>query len=487
MNCQKTKVCLELGRKTKIFFLAILFFEIFGLAGRSEAAVYLDGSTSGCIDGSNNYDPASRSCSGGSDKVYISLESFNSGIMASATNYIRAGNYWRTSGDFRGALIIEGRDGTSGSPTVVKAYPGEEQLAVIATAADKFQYNPNPADSSGILSWDYYPNPAITIQSSYVTVSGLKTYGQVRFLAPSDVLVENCDIGGGGPSDDQGNPVTWNWGYNYTLRNNYVHHGTDTVDSDNNGSLVIIYHASGLIEKNTFEDGWGNCVHNKDGLGQAGRTTEIRNNFFKPSSYFSPIEGIRGFNQARETSNVLIHNNIFYNLASGYSVTFSPAVSNIVYNNTFINTDVDLVSLAGGQPVPLPVPLQSYNNLFYHSNTGDVFSQIYNASHLISNYNVHSGSAIWIYYYSEVANSLVNWQSYSDKDRSSIDANPNFVNPSGNTPVDFKRSSYFENFTGSPYGTKAGAYVTGNEVIGYVAPGLSDATPPAPPSNLQIQ
>lgn len=317
----------------------------FAFSARVHAAVYLDGSTTGCSNGSINYSPSTRTCGSGSDTVYLDLTNFNTGIVAGASNYIRPGNYYRISGSWVGALDINGKAGVENNPTIVRAYPGEERQVIIGTAADKLQYNPNPADSSGVLSWDYYPNPAITIRSSFVIVSGLKTYGQVRIVECNDSIIENCDIGGGGPADDQGNPVTWNTAYNLVLRNSYVHHGVDTIDSDNNGSLLIIYHASGLIENNTFEDGWGNCVHNKDGEGQSGRTTEIRNNFFKPSAYFSGIQGVRGFNQLWETSNVFVHHNIFYNLETGYDPVFAPSVSNVAYNNTFINTDVDLTSL----------------------------------------------------------------------------------------------------------------------------------------------
>ncbi len=43
---------------------------------------------------------------------------------------------------------------------------------------------------------------------------------------------------------------------------------------------------------------------------------------------------------------------------------------------------------------------------------------------------------------------------------------PNFHNPQGNSSEDFKRTTYNDNFTGSEYSNVAGAYVTGNEIIG---------------------
>jgi len=467
----------------KHFFIgAFLLCGFFVFSEKVDAAVYLDGSTTGCNNGSTNYNPSTRSCGGGADTVYTSLSSFNTGIIAGSTNYIRTGSYYRTSGSWVGALDISGKAGTENNPTIVRAYPGEERQVIIGTAADKLQYNPDPADSSGTLSWSYYPNPAITVRSSFVTVSGLKTYGQVRIVECNDSIIENCDIGGGGPADDQGNPVTWNTAYNLVLRNSYIHHGVDTIDSDNNGSLLIMYHASGLIEYNTFEDGWGNCVHNKDGQGQSGRNTEIRYNFFKPSAYFSGIQGVRGFNQLWETSNVFVHHNIFYNLETGYDVVYAPSASNIVYNNTFINNDFDLMYLTPDQAIPL----QSYNNLFYHSASGGTFLQVYNSSYLTSDFNLHYGPANWIYYYSPVASSLSEWKTYSSKDADSISTNPNFINASGITTESFKRTSYSENFTTSPYGTYAGAYETGDEQIGHDWAVELDIAPPNNPSGLAV-
>lgn len=66
----------------------------FAFSDCANAAVYLDGSTSGCSNGSTNYAPATRSCGSGSDTVYLDLANFNTGIVAGATNYMRAGSYY---------------------------------------------------------------------------------------------------------------------------------------------------------------------------------------------------------------------------------------------------------------------------------------------------------------------------------------------------------------------------------------------------------
>jgi hypothetical protein len=80
---------------------------------------------------------------------------------------------------------------------------------------------------------------------------------------------------------------------------------------------------------------------------------------------------------------------------------------------------------------------------------------------------------------------LAAWQAYSSLDDDSIASNPNFIDANGTDPEDFKRSSYAENFTNSPYSTKAGAYITGSEVIGYVAgAGGGGGTPPVRSSGI---
>lgn len=466
--------CNQLKATTfSITLIAVSLLLAISNAKQCLATVFLDGSTTNCSNGSTTYNPSTRSCGSGSDTVYLDLASFSSNIVPGKTNYIRAGSYFRDNpGPSGGALRVDvTKAGTSAALTVVRAYPGEELKAIVGTATRGATYNSNPGDTTGAGSWNYYPGSAIMVNASYVTIFGLKTYGQLYAITAHDVTIDSCDLGGGGPSEQQGNVVKFKDGYNYTLRNSLIHNSCRAIENDENGSAVIGYWCSFLLENNTFYDNWGVHVFNKDGLNQAGRTTEIRNNFFGLSSIYPTISGLRGYNQYPQTAKVLVHHNIFYHNNVGYSTLAAPTNSHVIYNNTFVDCNTDISNGSSGGPFPI----QIYNNIFYHSAASKIFISLYALDYLTgSDWNLYYSSGTW----NKSApgglvwqTTLPGWKTFSLMDSSSISSNPNFVNQSGSTPADFKRSSYIENLTGSPYSSHAGAYDSGSEIIGYTPVG----------------
>ena len=474
-------------------YLVLAFLLLHGLGNYAlcSGATYLDGSASGCTDGSRTYSPATRSCGSGSDTAYLTLATFATNLTPSATNYIRAGNYFRDSGSnsIASLHIPSTKSGTATSPTIIKAYPGEELQVAIGTAKRGATYNSNPSDSTGVGSWGYYPNPSIeTYNANYVVIDGVKAYGQVYLAGGHDVTVQNSDLGGGGGSGtittDQGNTVRFNNIYNAVLKNNLIHRNCRRTET-NDGSLIIGYAFTAVLDQNTFFDGYGTYFEDKDGSGQTGRTTEVKNNFFAPST-ISPIPtvGVRGFNQAQQTSYQYIHHNIFLNLSIGINVIGAPAIDNVFYNNTFINCGTDInqpsSNITGGF-------FKSYNNIFYHSSAGQNYMRIYSLSQLLgSDFNVYYSTGTWGSTSTTLASNLSAWQVYSGKDAGSVSVSPNFVRPTGNTPEDFKRTSYVENSPNSIYSAHAGAYETGNEQVGHSSTGKPPVIPPSGVKTIEI-
>lgn len=458
------------------------------IASPSFAAVYLDASGSGCSNGVTNYDPVSRSCGSGSDTVYTSLATFNDGIVAGATNYIRAGTYYRTSGTAAGALdVAPGKDGTSGARTIIKAYHGEERTCYIGTAANRMpvsvggtaatDYNPTPSDR-GTSGTNYYPNPAVTVRSSYVTIDGIKTYGQVVFLdviggaTTHDNTLQNSDLGGGGPSEDQGQVVKLHSGYNFLVTNNYIHDSC-VGDAGWNGALIMGYNFHANITHNTFANAYEVAIFYKDTGGQSGRTGEIAYNFFGPSTLVAGGgNGFRAHNQDYQISNLIVHNNIFLDLEAGVNWAYAATGDNLIYNNTFVN--------CGGRSAPIDPggdilqlsesgnAVAAYNNIYYHAANAITYDIDVGTNLEGSNYNLWygAGSKTWTVGATNTS-TFSTWQGVGFDAASSASINPNFINASGTTAASFKRSSYTENFTGSAYGTYSGAYETGSEQIGH--------------------
>lgn len=450
----------------------------------STASVYLDGSATSCSNGSATYSPATRSCGSGNDKVYLDLGNFNSNIVAGTTNYMRAGNYYRTaSGGVDGALNIDNtKSGTATSPTIVKAYTGEERQVVIATAADKFQYNPNPGDISGANSVNYYPCPAIHIGGNYITVDGVKTYGMTVFqwYNGSDIhdsAIQNSDLGGGGgnKTNGQGQVVAIYSAYSILVKNNSIHNSC-WGESVANGSALMGYNFAATIEYNSFYSNIGNDFRMKDTTTRGSNSTFVRYNFFNGGG----VAGIGQDPDSRTGSNALaewrVYNNVFLNCGFNSDVTITGKT--YVYNNTIINGM--LWHNSHGVVGTVYGPDYYYNNILYSNISGTVFVDGYQAINGMD-YNVYygTGTVYWNDHEGHKATDISGWKTYSGVDTLSLQASPGFVNSTGTTAADFKRTSYTENFTGSSYSTKAGAYVTGNETIGFT-PGSSSSTVSAP-------
>ncbi|NTW27284.1 MAG: hypothetical protein HGA36_03100 [Candidatus Moranbacteria bacterium] len=478
----------------KLIFVLMVFLMLPSFAS---AAVFLDGSTIGCNNGSTNYAPITRSCGSGNDTVYLDLANFNTGIVPSVTNYVRSGNYFRDG--VPGSLVVavskSGID--NNNRTVISAYPGEERQVIIGTATRGATYNSNPGDTVSPYggSQTYYPNTVLAISgASYVTINGLKIYGQTYTWGGHDVTLQNSDFGGGGPSELQGNVVKLHGGdtggQNLIVRNNGIHNSC-WGENDENGSAIIMYNASALIEGNIFYDNWGYDIFTKDSGNQAGQTTEIKNNFFAPSAIFPAVGGIRGHNQDVQIDSLLIHHNIFLQKQTAFAVLATPVI-NRIYNNTFINSAYDIGNSSSGGPHPI----ESYNNLFYHA-TNQYFAELYMDTGTV--YTDYFAGSNWNVFYNNGSKwgksapgaltwetTLSGWQTRTGLDGSSIMANPNFVNAAGTVPTDFKRSAYIENFAGSMYGTHAGAYEVGDEQIGIDWSIQADDIAPAAPSGLGV-
>ena len=120
--------------------MLVLSILAFGPAASRAATLYVDGQigSASCT----NYAPASRSCSGGSDRAYRTVAGAAAAAVAGDTVYLRAGTY--------SEQLSPARSGTASLPITFAAYPGE-----------------NPA-LSGVSS------PALwLIQRSYIVVDGL--------------------------------------------------------------------------------------------------------------------------------------------------------------------------------------------------------------------------------------------------------------------------------------------------------------------------
>jgi len=437
----------------------------------------------GVVNGSTNYDPETRTCGRGKCRVFTELDQAARALFNADVLYVRAGTYSRASvgkyievhgnkvNYWTGAFAIN-VSGTLQKRKLVSAY--NDEVVIIQAKPGVSNYNPDPTDNSFKKSSHYYPHPAISIGGAYVDVVGFKTFGQV-VISGHDIMLDACDLGGGGPHMNQGQVVAINSNreggvYNVVIRNNKIHHSC-WGESTGNGAALMGYNFSCVIENNEFYDNFGPDITIKDTGGQLGREILVRYNFFGPSSINpSGNEGIHGHNQDREVDSIYIHHNIFLNKCTGISFRMQPRLQHVAYNNTFVNCGCEKGETGDIGDWLNPV-INVYNNLYYHSKPGQKFYDIQTKpwSNLNSDYNLFfstTGDTQWRHLYHNRSSMLTGWKEYSGKDGNSVWKDPVFVNPEGSRPEDFKRTGNPRDVIGSPYAFVCGAYVTGNEVIG---------------------
>lgn len=479
----------------RVFFAALAF--VLGMApfcNRANqaqepgAVIFLD-SAPGMINGSKTYEPKTRACGQGQFVVFTELDQAAQALAQADTLYIRAGTYSRESvgkyievhgnkvNYWVGSLAIRA-SGTPEKRKSVSAYKGEE--VIIQAKQGASHYNPDPGDTSFRNSSHYYPHPAVSIAGAFVDVRGLKTYGQV-VISGHDILLEGCDLGGGGPHMNQGQVVALNGTgktgvYNVVIRNNKIHHST-WGESAGNGSALMCYDASFIVENNEFYDNYGPDLTIKDTGGQDGREITIRYNFFGPSSIGPQANaGVNGHNQDRHIDHVTIHNNVFLNKAIGIRFNMPARLGPMVaYSNTFVNCGYGRGE-AGDVGDWINTEAVLYNNIFYHSRSGQKFYDVQTKpwDKLTSDYNLFfsaTGDTEWKHVYRRRATTLPAWLEYSGRDKHSVWKDPGFVNPNGKRPEDFKRKgdpARIVDVQGGKYGPVCGAYVSGEEVIGLI-------------------
>jgi len=334
---------------------------------------------SNCISG--NYSIANRNCTGGDGIAFQDLSSAIGALSGGDTLFIRAGTYTRSTGSsIVGALQID-FSGTAGKHTIVSGFESEQPVICPQdkTGKNYCLYNPFPGDTSHRICEGgesrggaacFYPNPAISISGSHVDLRNMKTYGQLYIgkTGLHDVRIEKCDIGGGGPSLNQGSSLMLNTAgspmYNITIRNNKLHHSA-WGESTANGSTLMGYKFSAIIENNEFSDGWGDDLRYKDSRDAGAYETHIRYNIFKPSTINpSSNAGFSGINQYPHLDNVYVYQNIFLKKRYAVVLQSSAITKSVVYNNTFIGNVSDITSRNSGK-------WEIYNNFTYHSLLGN--------------------------------------------------------------------------------------------------------------------
>jgi parallel beta-helix repeat protein len=384
--------------------------------------------------------------------------------------YFLAGTYdVTTSTDSRSAAIYPRANNVTFKP-----YPVGASVTLRGCTGGA---NCGVAPTNGVIGVDSYSN---------TTIDGFTIQGIVMLDGTgNNNTVQNCDISVGVDSwsgNGQGGVVWIQGGQSYfTIKNNKIHDNGVPDSGGLNATMVFCYVGSyGTIENNEIYNGTGPGI----GLKDTCTNTIIRKNFIHDnalSGYWSANQGDAHDNSIYQ--NIFYHNNTTSEEDNCGLLLLVHARETQIYNNTFHgNYGCDIAMKYSGTGNVI-------NTTIFNNVSSEPLSATNMAGwHIAMRYSTSWGPIAYIdynNYYNDVAwenlygasdsSTLSAWQgvltdgSVSGADTNSIATDPGFLNASGTYTLasDFKRSSYTANGRGGAYPSVMGAYITGNECIGY--------------------
>jgi hypothetical protein len=449
-------------REAKIFFLCIGLFCICANAFATEYYVSPSGSASWseCTD----------------IETPCSAETAMENAQAGDTIYFRGGIYvlpkitlsgctarWKTG------LIAPSHSGTEDNPISFMAYPGE--IPFLDNSANKGQCNVIASfgtDGQDYIIWDgiHTKVELCVAHDGTPDGSGAGRGWGAQIHKSNHVIIRNCDIEGAPNGLSNNNCIRIEDASYHEVYNNKLHGSLGTFNSTG----ITSYSSShGNIHHNSV-------YNNTQGLYDKaeGEYTNYHHNFFR--------DNVRGFSIATESgsispNNIKCYQNVFINHSED-AIDLRGVLGahdNYIYNNTFVN---------GKRGVYTHNSSLKNNNIFNNifANNDGAVTYVASSTVSLSNYNTlyntgkfNLGDWGGVYY-----DSLSDWQSSTGYDLQSNTNNPNFINSAGTNPEDYKRTSYPEDGRGGSDASVIGAYITGNEVIGYNS---GEGVPPSSPPN----
>lgn len=348
---------------------------------------------------------------------------------------------------------------------------------------------------SNIVPWGATPPDRATtvmMAANQCTLNGFHIWGGVYVIGDEN-KIENCDISGGGGSNDLEAParndsfpcVIYLHGrmdgsddcQGTVIRNNRIHDNQKSNQygprNDNSPLIMTYYEKDTLYEHNEIFSSIGPGIFNKS----APENITIRYNWF----HHCRNAGVRTSEGNMEFGGKqIICQNVFTD--NGVTLVKSGEYGIYVYNNVFYNSGVRHWYAGGGYHV--------FNNIFYANEskkfinfdehwTTRTFQYLNHNNYYMIPGNIgswHIGDANYKNVCGRDPTTLSAWQRclktagcpIGSRETNSVDTDPQFLNTSGTfiKPEDFKRGANPKNGRGGKWPNVMGSYINGDEIIG---------------------
>jgi hypothetical protein len=259
---------------------------------------------------------------------------------------------------------------------------------------------------------------------------------------------------------------------NHCVIRNCVIEGLSNASADNNSAIRVEVAESLLIENNKIFNSTGSSINSAGITSYKSHYMVVRNN-----DIFNCTVGVYDKNDGQ--FNEYYFNHISAGMQGIYiNVKWVACVGSKVYRNIIRNVSAGWsisIDHAGEQSGSAD-KFMFYNNTIYGSDNGISTDEPSVTNTEIFNNMVVNTSRPYRLYSGTYA--------YYDNNTTA----GNFINPGGSNSEDYKRSSYPSDGRGGGYPSVMGAYVTGDEVIGYVPGGVDsgDSKPAAPQDFIKV-
>lgn len=394
--------------------------------------------------------------------------------IAGDTVYFRNGTYYAPDIDSDGytPAVNPSNSGSEGSPITFIAYTGE--TPTIDNSINAYE-DTSPSFGSRLkdwIIWDGFKTSATPDESSPYPMGKA-----VCFREADHCTLRNCDLQGiiGGQSNNL--IIRLNDTDSFTCYNNKLYNTRPGDGSWNANSAAFQQYDSSNVNfyQNTIYN-CGSAICDK----RSGQSNSYYRNFIYDVGYCFYI-----VIEEPDCSDFVAYQNVMIDFKKYFAIHFSENGGNLDGAKFYNNTIYDLTC----QGIRMPDDdadandIEVFNNIVY---IGDACAlQLFSAqTPTYVDYNNYYGNFDDWRLNSTPYTTIANWRTAvgnaasfyggdgdDEPELNSITTDPGFVNAGGNDVEDYKRNSYPTNGRGGSYPSVMGAYVTGEEQIGYNANG----------------
>jgi hypothetical protein len=412
--------------------------------------------------------------------------------------YFRGGSYSNDASSLQGQCLTDweypcmnpANSGTAGNPITFIAYPGE--TPVIVNASSNYVGAAFGAGHRSYITWDGFTGTLNPFTSSDPQLIGI--------WFSDHITIRNCNLTGFLQVDHTNSALIYVEQSSYvTIENNRLHDMNGYVSGEpqykeepvNSVGIMMFYTLYVTIKNNDIYNNW-TAIYDKD---DGNHNVYYYNHIWGTGSgHQRCIEAVQEKNQVSIVgngsdrklyqnvirncyigvlldtgltfSNVMIYNNVFYGMGPGYGILHlnPPSSTGASTGATQVQIFNDVFYDFGNVYTPV-TQNGAYFNFYDKTSFTYVNNNIfYDPSPVTDDWNINYGN-------SGDYPTLPAWTAATTFDGNSYVENPQFANPNGSKASDYKINATHKNSgRGGSYPSVIGAYVAGNEHIGYLPP-----------------